>query len=176
MISGRPTSAPQYTATREVTEGVNANENPYLSDALRTTEANQAGATGETTMSVMSACRLMGTNSPGGLTNCPMVMSKPEMFLAMVLTNAKREEARGLLLSVELQRAKIDMLLLDGSCRQLAAPPPEILQEIIDILENGQRQFSSSVYAVTVDKVRVERGSGRIAAHISSWMIEHREE
>jgi len=42
-------------------------------------------------------------------------MGMHDQFLAMILTNARREEARGIMLSVEDNTTRIDLLLLDGS-------------------------------------------------------------
>jgi hypothetical protein len=96
------------------------------------------------------------------------------MFLAMVLTNAKREEARALTLTVDRAEVRIDMLLLDGSSRQLSAPPSEIMIKIIETLEGGERTFESSVYSITIDAVDVQRGPDNMVAYISQWNMEHR--
>jgi hypothetical protein len=100
-------------------------------------------------------------------------MAAHDMFLAMMLANAKREEARGIVLTVDNQVSRIDMLLLDGSSKQLTPPPPEILLKIIEILEDGQTQFRSSVFEATIETVKVQRGPSGMAATISSWTIEH---
>jgi hypothetical protein len=101
-------------------------------------------------------------------------MAAAHMFLAMILTNAKREEARALTLFVEDERPGIDMLLLDGSCRQLSPPPAEIMLGIIESLEGGETLFESSVYSVTVEQVEVRRGSTSMIARISTWTVAHR--
>jgi hypothetical protein len=95
------------------------------------------------------------------------------MFLAMVLTNAKRAEASEVVLTVEADKSRIDMLLLDGSSQPLTAPPPEVLLRIIAVLEGGQNEFCSNVFTVTVEKVEVERGSGTATARIRNWSIGH---
>jgi len=96
------------------------------------------------------------------------------MFLAMVLTNAKREEARALTLTIDRAESRIDMLLLDGSSRQLSAPPPEIMIKIIEALETGERTFESSIFSITIDAVDVQRGPDNMVAYISQWNMEHR--
>jgi len=101
-------------------------------------------------------------------------MASHDSFLAMVLTNAKREEAAELTLTVEREKARIEMLLPDGSRRPLSAPPCEILIKIIESLEQGQVQFASSVYSATVEDVQVQRGVDGMVAHITRWSIEHR--
>lgn len=102
-------------------------------------------------------------------------MASHGMFLAMVLANAKRQEARSVVLTVEALKPRIDLLLLDGSTQALAAPPAEVLLQILVSLEEGQRQFSSSVYAAHIEKVAVQRGADSVAAHISDWSIAHTE-
>ena len=97
------------------------------------------------------------------------------MFLAMLLQNARRKEARGLVLTVDRSEARIDMLLLEGSSQPLTPPPAEILMKIIESLERGQRAFSSSVFDVTIEQLTVQRGVDNTVAHISSWSIEHAE-
>jgi hypothetical protein len=100
-------------------------------------------------------------------------MATHDMFLAMILANAKREESSGIILTVENSKARIDLLLLDGSSRPLTPPPPEILVKIIDRLEDGETSFSSSVFAAQIETVTVKRGPSSIQASISAWTIEH---
>ena len=100
-------------------------------------------------------------------------MAAHDMFLAMILVNAKREEAQGVVLTVENSKSRIDILLLDGSSRPLTPPQPEVLVKIIDLLEDGQRAFSSSVFAVEVEAVKIQRGPSSVQASISDWSIEH---
>ena len=95
------------------------------------------------------------------------------MFLAMILTNARREEARGVVLTVENAKPQIVMLLLDGTCQPLTPPPSDILVKIIESLEQGQREFQSSVFAVGIDTVDIKRGPSSMVASISEWTIEH---
>ena len=101
------------------------------------------------------------------------------MFLAMVLTNAKRAEARAVILTVggpgtaTEMHARIDMLLLDGSSQPLSAPPATILGQIIAALEQGQRVFTASVHAATIAQVNVTRAEANKIAYISQWSIEH---
>jgi hypothetical protein len=97
------------------------------------------------------------------------------MFLAMLLQNARRKEARGLMLTVDRSIARIDMLLVDGSSLPLTPPPAEILMKIIENLERGERSFCSNVFDVTIEQVTVQRGVDNIVAHISDWSIEHAE-
>jgi hypothetical protein len=101
-------------------------------------------------------------------------MAAPKMFLAMILTNAKREEARALTLRVEHSRPAIDMMLADGGTRQLSPPPAEIMVGIIELLENGETLFESSVYSVTIEEVQVQRTDCAMIAHINNWTVEHR--
>jgi len=100
-------------------------------------------------------------------------MAAHDMFLAMMLANAKREEARGIVLSVDNENSRIDLLLLDGSSKPLTPPPSEVLLKIIEILEGGQTQFRSSVFEATIETINIQRGMSGIAATISSWTIEH---
>jgi hypothetical protein len=72
-------------------------------------------------------------------------MATHNMFLAMILTNAKRAEARAVLLTVDKMQPRIDMLLLDGSSQPISAPPPDILLKIIESLDKGQTEYQSSV-------------------------------
>ena len=99
-------------------------------------------------------------------------MSSSDMFLAMTLKNAQRAEARGLLLSVEGDRAQIHLLLGDGSSQPLQAPPAAVVLKIIEALEDGQTEFLSSVFCATVDRVRVQRGETNVVAHIERWEME----
>lgn len=64
-------------------------------------------------------------------------MASHGKFLAMVLVNAKRQEARSVVLTVEGGNARIDMLLLDGSSTPLHAPPAEVLLGIITGLDKA---------------------------------------
>ena len=96
-----------------------------------------------------------------------------DMFLAMILTNAKRAEARAVVLTIDKQQSRIDMLLLDGSSQPISAPPPEILLKIIDSLDKGQTEFQSSVYSATVEQVTVSRGADGMQAHVAVWNIDH---
>ena len=100
-------------------------------------------------------------------------MAKHEMFLSMVLTNARRIEARAVVLSVDGETSRIDMLLLDGSSQPISAPPSDILLRIIEDLEDGQTQFQASVHSATVEKVNITRMSDGKIAYISQWNIEH---
>jgi len=100
-------------------------------------------------------------------------MAAHEKFLAMILANARREEASRVVLQVDNDKAEIHLLLLDGSSRPLSAPPPEILLKIIESLEKGDTDFRSSVFAATVETVSVQRGPSGILASISEWIIEH---
>ena len=96
-------------------------------------------------------------------------MAKHDMFLAMILQNARRAEARGVMLTVDRAETRIDLLLLDGSCQPLSAPPPEIMLKIIESLERGQRDYSSSVFTATIEIVHVQRGIDNTVAHIERW-------
>ena len=100
-------------------------------------------------------------------------MAAHDMFLAMILANARREEARGIVLIVENTTSQIHMLLLDGSSQPLTPPPAEVLIKIIESLEQGQTDFRSSVFAAGIEEVKVQRGPSGITASISSWTIEH---
>lgn len=103
-------------------------------------------------------------------------MAAHEMFLAMILKNAQRLEAKGVLLSVDDAKPRIDMLLLDGSSQPVTPPPAGVVLKIIELLEGGQTLYRSSVFAVTIDTVQVQRGATSTHAHISAWSIEHNEE
>jgi len=100
-------------------------------------------------------------------------MAGPGNFLAMVLVNAKRKEARSLLLAVEGENARIEMLLPDGASQPLVAPPADVLLRILGSLEDGEREFSSSVYQVSVQEVAVTRGLDSVQARISAWSMGH---
>ena len=95
------------------------------------------------------------------------------MFLTMVLVNAKRQEARSVVLAVDGSRPRIDMLLLDGSSQALVAPPAGVLLEIVASLEAGQRQFSSKVFEASISEVAVQRGADGVTARISGWSVAH---
>jgi hypothetical protein len=94
----------------------------------------------------------------------------------MVLVNAKRQEARSVVLTVEGGNARIDMLLLDGSSTPLIAPPAEVLLGIIAGLDKGEREFSSNVYETNVQEVTIQRGTDSTRAQISRWDVGHCEE
>jgi len=100
-------------------------------------------------------------------------MNKHDMFLAMVLTNAKRAEARGVVLTIDRAEARIDMLLLDGSSQPMTPPPAEILMKIIANLERGEREFVSHVFVILIDDVTIQRGPETTVAHIAKWSMEH---
>jgi len=100
-------------------------------------------------------------------------MATHGMFLTMVLANAKRQEARSVVLAVDGPRPRIDMLLLDGSSQALVAPPADVLLGIMASLEAGQRQFSSKVYEANISEVVVQRSVDGVTARISAWSIEH---
>jgi hypothetical protein len=100
-------------------------------------------------------------------------MATHNMFLAMILTNAKRAEARAVLLTVDKMQPRIDMLLLDGSSQPISAPPPDILLKIIESLDKGQTEYQSSVYSATVEEVTVSRGPDGVQAHVAVWKIDH---
>jgi hypothetical protein len=101
-------------------------------------------------------------------------MAAPDMFLAMILTNAKREEARRLTLSVAGDKPCIEMELDDGGTRMLSAPPVEVLIGIIQTLEQGKKVFESNVFSVRIETVSVRRGPADVVACVSKWTIEHR--
>jgi hypothetical protein len=101
-------------------------------------------------------------------------MAMHDSFLAMILTNAKREEASSLTLVVDRDQPRIDMQLLDGSSRSLQPPPATVMIKIIEGLETGARTFESNVFLVTIETVHVQRGVDNIVAQIASWSIEHR--
>src|SRR5438874_1872933 len=100
-------------------------------------------------------------------------MAAHDMFFAMMLTNAKRGEARSLTLSVEGSTPAINMLLLDGSRRALTPPPADVLLRIIEALEQGERSFQSSVFTVSIEKVIVRRGTEATVALIEDWTVTH---
>ncbi|HYG77851.1 MAG TPA: hypothetical protein VEK08_22790 [Planctomycetota bacterium] len=100
-------------------------------------------------------------------------MKTHDMFLAMVLTNAKRAEARGVMLTVDRAESRIDMLLLDGSCQPMTPPPADVLLKIIERLEQGEREFTSSVFSIVIEEVSIQRGIDNTIAHISNWSMEH---
>ena len=95
------------------------------------------------------------------------------MFLAMVLANARRVEARAVEFSVENSDARIDLLLIDGSSQPLSAPPAEVLLKIIDELESGKRHFQANVYTASIEEVKIARGDTSILARVSRWKIDH---
>ena len=98
-------------------------------------------------------------------------MAAQEMFLAMILTNAKREEAQTVELRVDATEARIELIQSGGSRRALVAPPGEILMGLIERLEQGQREFASSVFIATVDSVQITRTPHCTQAAVSSWTI-----
>jgi hypothetical protein len=100
-------------------------------------------------------------------------MAAHDMFFAMILTNAKRREARELELTVKQAQVRIDMLLPDGSSQPLVAPPLEVLAQIIASLEQGRRQFTSTAYDAAVEEVEIKHNGEDVAARISRWTVEH---
>ena len=100
-------------------------------------------------------------------------MAKHEMFLAMVLANARRVEAHAVQLTVENANSRIDMLLLDGSSKPISAPPPDILLKIIEDLERGKRYFQANVFTANIEEVKVARGSTSMSAYVSHWKVDH---
>ncbi len=101
-------------------------------------------------------------------------MAAHDMFLAMVLTNAKRAEARAVTLTVDRQQTRIAMQMLDGSSTPLSAPPAEVMIKIIESLEQGQTVFESAVYSITIESMDVQRGTDNMSACISTWTMAHR--
>jgi hypothetical protein len=101
-------------------------------------------------------------------------MAMHDSFLAMILTNAKREEASSLTLIVDRDQPRIDMILPDGSLRPISPPPAPIMIKIIEGLEQGARTFESNVFLVTIETVHVQRGIDNVVAQVASWSIEHR--
>ena len=99
-------------------------------------------------------------------------MNKRDMFMAMTLTHARRAEARGVVLAVENGEAKLDLLMWDGSCKPLAAPPPDVMAEIIAALEAGQTDFTASVHTVVVERRDIKRTSTGVVARIFAWSVE----
>jgi hypothetical protein len=95
------------------------------------------------------------------------------MFLAMVLANARRQEARSVVLAVDGTRPRIEMLLADNSRQPLVAPPAEVLLGIMAKLEAGERRFSSQVFEANITGIDLQRGADGVKAHISAWSIEH---
>ena len=100
-------------------------------------------------------------------------MAAHDSFLAMILANARREEAKAVVLTVENSKSRIDILLLDGSSKPLTPPPPEVLVKIMDAMEDGQRAYTSSVFAAQIEGVTFKRGPSSLQATISEWSIEH---
>lgn len=49
----------------------------------------------------------------------------------------------------------------------------EVLVKIIDVMEDGQRAYSSSVFAAQIEGVTFKRGPSSVQATISEWTIEH---
>ena len=100
-------------------------------------------------------------------------MAAHDMFLAMILANAHREEARGVMLAVEDAKSQIHMLLLDGSTQPLTAPPAEVMVKIIESLEQGQTEYRSAVFVAEIEQVDVQRSPTGMSASISTWTITH---
>lgn len=100
-------------------------------------------------------------------------MAMQDMFFAMILQNARRAEARGVVLTVDREESRIDMLLLDGSCQPLTAPPAAVLMKIIESLERGQRAYTSNVFTATIETVHIQRGLDNTVAHIERWNMGH---
>jgi hypothetical protein len=103
-------------------------------------------------------------------------MASHEMFLTMILKNARRMEAKGVLLSVDNAKPRIDMLLWDGSSQPMTSPPADVVAKMIGVLESGQTDFRSTVFVVRVNAVQIQRENTMLAAHISAWDIQHVDE
>ncbi len=103
-------------------------------------------------------------------------MASHEMFLAMILKNAQRAEAKGIVLTVDQNTPRIDMLLLDGSSQPLTSPPADVVLKMIEVLEKGQTTFRSSVFIIEIHTVQVQRGATSTHAHISAWKTTHVDE
>jgi len=103
-------------------------------------------------------------------------MAAHDMFLAMILKNAQRAEAKGIVLTVDEKGPRIDMLLLDGSSRPVTSPPADVVLKMIESLEKGQRDFRSTIFIIVVNDVQVQRGSTSTHAHISNWKTTHVDE
>ena len=99
-------------------------------------------------------------------------MAKIDMFLAMVLANAKRVEACGLVLTVQQRNTRMDLVMADDSLQSMTAPPADVMIEIITALEGGQRDFRASVYSTLIEDVEVRRGTDGMQAYIKSWTID----
>lgn len=95
------------------------------------------------------------------------------MFLAMILKNAQRAEAKGVALSVLESKPSIHLLLHDGSSQPVTAPPADVVMKIINCLDGGQREFRSSVFIVTIETVNVMKGGTTSVAQIMQWSIGH---
>jgi hypothetical protein len=103
-------------------------------------------------------------------------MAAHDMFLAMILKNAQRAEAKGIVLTVDEKGPRIDMLLLDGSSRPVTSPPADVVQKMIESLEKGQRDFRSTIFIIVINDVKIQRGATSTLAHISSWKTTHVDE
>lgn len=103
-------------------------------------------------------------------------MASHEMFLAMILKNAQRAEAKGIVLTVDEKGPRIDMLLLDGSSRPVTSPPADVVLKMIETLEKGQTSVRSSIFIVDIDEVQVQRGATSTHAHITHWKTTHVDE
>jgi hypothetical protein len=98
-------------------------------------------------------------------------MTHADMFLAMILTNARRADAQALIIAVEPAPCRVGMIACDGESKPFPTPPAEVLRDIIARLEAGERCFEANVHKVEVQDVEIERAPGRLHARINSWSI-----
>lgn len=103
-------------------------------------------------------------------------MAAHDMFLAMILKNAQRAESKGVVLTVDENGPRIDMLLLDGSSRPVTSPPADVVLKMIESLEKGETDFRSTIFIISINEVQVQRGATSTHAHISSWKTTHVDE
>lgn len=99
-------------------------------------------------------------------------MNPHGMYLAMLLSNARRAEAAALLLAAEPAPARIELLMPDGQSRPFPAPPLETVRALIELLETGERDFSANVHSARIEQVEITRAPGRLNARIDAWEIE----
>lgn len=99
-------------------------------------------------------------------------MNSHTMYLAMLLSHARRSNASALLLAAEPAPARIEMLMPNGDSRPFPAPAPEQVRDLIVLLESGEREFSATVHTAKITDVEITRMKGRLNARIESWEIE----
>ena len=98
-------------------------------------------------------------------------MNSHPMYLAMLLSHARRAGAAALLIAAEPEPARIEMLLPNGATQPFPAPAAASVRDLIVLLESGEREFSATVHTAVIEDVEITRSPGRLNAKIAAWNI-----